>query len=171
MIRKITKEDLHHSNIPRRYWDVNLFSYNIEKLYLDKIHSFVFDIPSSIRNGVSLLFSSPNAENNLKTSISISIIKFCICYGYKSYYLYFRDLEKKEVFKIAKDYDIVCIDEISIQKEYQASLLEEILTHRYDNCKSTIIVLDMNIEFLPPKTYKILDDIYSEIYTNNFSID
>jgi len=171
-MRKIKQQDLVDSSIPKKYWDASLFTVEINEMTyssFEKLYKYINNLKYSLDNGIGILLQSGYVDFTGKTYIACFLAKFLLVHSKDCLYIKFSDLiqyhyQDYKIFQSIINKFFLIIDDVTHLTEKEHDILDKVMTHRYNNSRSTCIILNnMLLTTLSIKTQNIIENAYYNI--------
>jgi DNA replication protein DnaC len=165
--------DMRMMNIGKRYWHVSLSKIDATAPHRKAIESYIKNIRDNIIKGRGVLFHGDYSTG--KTASSIIIAKAVVMYGGTSYFIEVPELsdvkvtskrfnDDMTVWERMESCDLLVLDDLgsAYGTDWAHQLVERIIRHRMNHCKSTIATTN---KFKELKS--IYDDGFVEVVSSS----
>jgi len=154
--RELHIDDMRRIGVGKRFWGVTLDQIPDSGKYKEELKRYLENLSSNIKGGVGLLFYGDYRQG--KTSAATILAKAVVAHGGTAFFIRSDDLvgsmiEKKPfdadqtVMERIEAVDLLIIDDVGSEhvgkSQFNSSLLERLVRHRYDNKKVLIITVNL----------------------------
>lgn len=160
--RDLTPEDLMRMHVGKRYWGVKLDLIPRDSSYRTALEQYVEKLKDAVDNGYGLMLYGDYRGG--KTSAAVVAMKAVVSRGGSAYFIRADEVaggiiehrmfdDDVSVAERMQTVDLLVIDDLGAEttREVGASLMERLVRWRYDNKKSLVVTVNLNLDALEKK--------------------